>query len=272
MVRPLTLALGALMLVTALCAAQPSIATDGVRSRHYDARGLDSCNAPTHSQMAAFWHQSHWWWWGVYLGGVNRACPNNNLTAHWIARETRRGWGLQPIWVGLQAPCARQSGLATMSHDRDRAWKQGREAARRAYATARRLGLSRMTPIVYDMEAFDTSRRRCLRAVETYVSGWSYQLNQKTLAVPGYYGSSCASALTAIWHLRHRPAYVWGANYGSGRRVRQMSCVASDIWPHRLKQFAGGSHVSQNGVTLNVDKDCALGPMYARHRRVVGVC
>jgi hypothetical protein len=272
MVRPVTAALGGLVLLVALCAAQPSTAGGISRARHYDARGLDSCNAPTHAQMAAFWHQTHWWWWAVYVGGVNRACPNTNLTARWIQRETHRGWGLQPIWVGRQAPCAGQSGLATMSLDRARAWKQGRSAASKAYRRVRQLGMSRRTPIVYDMEAFDTSKRRCVRAVSAFVRGWSHQLSDKTLAVPGYYGSSCASAVTEMWKLRPRPAYVWGANYGSGRHVHTMSCVPRDIWPHRLKQYAGGARVTENGVTLNVDKDCAFGPMYAPRRRDIGVC
>lgn len=272
MVRPVTAALGGLVLLAALCAAPQTSATDAVRARHFNARGLDSCNAPTHAQMAAFWHQTRWWWWGVYIGGVNRACPNNNLTAHWIRKETGRGWGLQPIWVGKQAPCASQSGLATMSIHRHRAWKQGRQAARKAFRRTRQLGMSRHVPIVYDMEAFDTSRRRCVRAVKAYVQGWSHQLNDRAHAVPGYYGSSCASAVSAMWRIHPRPAYVWAANYGSGRHVHTMSCVPSGIWPHRLKQYAGGSSVSANGVTLNVDKDCALGPMYAHRRRDVGVC
>jgi hypothetical protein len=241
-------------------------------AHHYDARGLDSCNAPTHAQMAAFWHQTRWWWWGVYIGGGNRACPNTNLTPRWIHREVRRGWGLQPIWVGLQAPCANQGGLATMSWRPARAHKQGRRAAVHAYNRVRELHMNTHTPVVYDMEAFDTSRGRCLRAVEAFVRGWSYQLRVKPGQVPGYYGSSCASALTTMWSISPRPAYVWGANYGTGRRVHRMSCVSTSIWPHRLKQYSGGTRVTESGVTLNVDKDCADGPMYAARRRNLDVC
>jgi hypothetical protein len=49
-----------------------------------------------------------------------------------------------------------------------------------------------------------------------------------------------------------------------------MSCVDTDIWPHRLKQYTGGSRVTENGVTLTVDKDCADGPMYGPKAHRVG--
>jgi len=276
MVRPVIAALGGLVLLAALCVPGVTAATAGTaptvdaRARHYEARGLDSCNAPTHAQMAAFWHQTRWWWWAIYIGGTNRACPNTNLTSRWIQREVQRGWGLQPIWVGLQAPCANQSGLARISRNQARAYRQGRRAAGHAYDRVRALKMNPNTPIVYDMEAFDTTRHRCLRAVKSFVRGWSHRLGDKTPAVPGYYGSTCASALSAMWRLSPRPYYVWGANYGSGPAVSRMSCVDPDIWPHRLKQYTGGSRVTENGVTLTVDKDCADGPMYAPKAHHVG--
>ena len=272
MVRPVTAGLGVLVLATALCFFDASAATSDAHTRHYDARGLDSCNAPTHAQMAAFWHQTPWWWWGIYIGGVNRACPNQNLTPRWIRRETRRGWGLQPIWVGRQAPCAGQGGLAEMSIRPARAHRQGRRAAVHAYRSVQRLRMSTRTPVAYDMEAFDTSKRNCLRAVEAFVRGWSHQLRVETRVVPGYYGSTCSSAVAAMWRLSTRPVYIWGAAWGSGRQVSRMSCVGPDVWPHRLKQYAGGSRVRENGVTMMVDKDCADGPMYASRRRDRGDC
>lgn len=272
MARSVIAALGGLALLAALTLPDATAAPSDARRHFYNARGLDSCNAPTHAQMAAFWHQTRWWWWGVYIGGVNRACPNTNLTPRWIHRETRRGWGLQPIWVGRQAPCVSQGGLAHMSRHRDRAYRQGREAARHAYRRVRHLNMNPHTPVVFDMEAFDTSKRRCLRAVKAFVRGWSHQLRAKTPVTPGYYGSSCASAVSAMWKLSPRPAYVWGASWGSGRRVQRMSCVSHDIWPHRLKQYTGGSRVTESGVTLNVDKDCAAGPMYAPRRHDLHVC
>jgi hypothetical protein len=51
-----------------------------------------------------------------------------------------------------------------------------------------------------------------------------------------------------------------------------MSCVSPDIWPRRIKQYSGGSMVSENGATLAVDKDCAAGPMYGPRRHDIGSC
>jgi hypothetical protein len=265
-------ALGGLALLAALGVPNAAAETSDAHTHFYDARGLDSCNAPTHSQMAAFWHQTPWWWWAVYIGGVNRACPNVNLTSDWVERELQRGWGLQPIWVGRQAPCASQSGLAHMSRHRNQAYRQGRRAAARAYDRVRSLKMNPRTPIVFDMEAFDTTKRWCRRAVKHYVRGWSFQLRNKSPAVPGYYGSTCASAVSAMWQIAPRPSYVWGANYGSGPDSFEMSCVGSDIWPQRLKQYTGGTSVTENGVTLTVDKDCAHGPMYAVRYHDRGDC
>ncbi|MBO0844644.1 MAG: DUF1906 domain-containing protein [Nocardioides sp.] len=291
MVRPVIAALGGLVLLAGLCVPQttaaaapgsstsptvttspPSPTTVRIKSHHYAARGLDSCNAPTHSQMAAFWHNTRWWWWAIYIGGENRACPNNNLTPRWIHREIRRGWGLQPIWVGPQAPCASQSGLASMAHHRARAYRQGVRVAAHAYKKVKRLEIHTHTPVVYDMEAFDTTKRWCVRAVKAFVRGWSHQLGNRTNALPGYYGSTCASDVSAMWNISPRPYYIWGANYGTGPNTFKMSCVSKNIWPHRLKQYTGGSLVTENGVTLSVDRDCANGPMYSPRRHNLNIC
>lgn len=276
MVRRVIAVLSGLTVLAALASAlaTPSATADprDGGARHYDAHGLDSCNAPTHAQMAAFWHQTRWWWWGIYIGGGNRACPNTNLTPRWIHREVRRGWGLQPIWVGLQAPCANQSGLAQMSSHPARAYKQGRRAAVNAYDRVRELHMNTHTPVVFDMEAFNTGNRGCLSAVKAFVRGWTYQMKTKPRQVPGYYGSTCASAVSAMWTISPRPRYIWGANYGNGTNVRRMSCVSRQIWPHRLKQYSGGTQVTENGVTLSVDRDCANGPMYAARRHDDNSC
>ena len=49
---------------------------------------------------------------GIYLGGINRACPDGNLSASWTATVVSQGWNLLPLYVGLQAPCVPQAGLA----------------------------------------------------------------------------------------------------------------------------------------------------------------
>lgn len=261
---PAVCAAALIVLLTALVVMPSADANTSDGHRHYyNARGLDTCEAPSHSQMAAFWSNTPWWWFAVYIGGENRGCPNRGLTADWVHQEVRRGWGIQPIWVGLQAPCVNQSGLARMSSNRDTSYQQGRHAGLAAYNKIVALKMNPATPIVLDMEGFNTANGSCMAAVKTYVNGWVDQLHKKPAQFPGYYGSSCASAPSEIWKDRAQPWYLWGANYDGSSNVMKMSCVSSSIWPRRLKQYKGNTYVRENGVTLPVDIDCAKGPMYA---------
>ena len=41
---------------------------------------------------------------GVYIGGLNRACSQPNLTASWVREQVAAGWHLIPTYVGLQSP------------------------------------------------------------------------------------------------------------------------------------------------------------------------
>ncbi len=52
--------------------------------------------------MKDFWEG---YWWGVYIGGSNMACANDNIAADWVRTEVQRGWRLLFIWVRPQAPC-----------------------------------------------------------------------------------------------------------------------------------------------------------------------
>jgi len=42
-----------------------------------------------------------------------------------------------------------------------------------------------------------------------------------------------------------------------------MSCVSSSSWAshQRLKQYIGGHNETWGGVTMNIDTDCANGPV-----------
>jgi len=223
--------------------------------------------------MSSFFVNSPWWWWGVYIGGTNMACANTNVTASWIHDEVTSGWGIEPIWVGPQAPCVNQSGLSHLSTSTSTAFSQGESAAINAYDRIVALGMNTNTPIAYDMEAFDTTNSSCLAAVKSFMEGWDAQLAVSPPQKPGYYGSSCASDPTAMWSISPAPYYIWGADYGTGSDVYTMGCVSTSIWPRRLKQYTGGSSVTENGVTLNVDKDCAYGPVYGSGETVIsGTC
>lgn len=211
--------------------------------------------------MRAYWAGTRFFWWGIYIGGVNRGCPTGP-TKRWINRAEADGWGLEPIWVGLQAPCFHRGG-AKMSSNAARAHQQGIHAAIKAYRAANRLGMNMYhLPIVYDMEGFDPSTARCRRAVKSFMRGWDAVLEAPTAQDPGYYGSAGASHPTAIWGIRPRPGWLWGALPNGRRNVDLRPYVSGRIWPHRLKQYGSGT-ASASGHRTGVDKDCADGPMYA---------
>ena len=50
------------------------------------------------------WSSANYHAIGIYLGGVNSACSQPNLTPDWVSTEVTAGWHLIPTYVGLQAP------------------------------------------------------------------------------------------------------------------------------------------------------------------------
>jgi Domain of unknown function (DUF1906) len=59
----------------------------------YTGRGFDACTAPSSAAMQA-WLASPYRAVGVYIGGVNRACTQPNLTAAWVSAQQAAGWHL----------------------------------------------------------------------------------------------------------------------------------------------------------------------------------
>jgi hypothetical protein len=102
--------------------------------------GLDSCAAPTTTQMAHFWNGSPYYDWGIYIGGDQRGCAQPNLTKGWISTVTNgsaagvsMNWKLLPTWVGPQDPC--QTGFGHyISLDTATAYAQGKSQANAAYS------------------------------------------------------------------------------------------------------------------------------------------
>src|SRR5579859_4078042 len=105
---------------------QPSSA--GTRSRAhkaiaYTGLGFDRCAAPSNSQMKA-WSASPYRAVGIYIGGVNSACAQPNLTSTWVSDQVTAGWALIPTYVGLQAP-TNECGCQSMSPKASKATAQG---------------------------------------------------------------------------------------------------------------------------------------------------
>jgi Rv2525c-like, glycoside hydrolase-like domain len=239
----------------------PAAASFGI-SQHM---GFDACSAPSPAQMQAFWTNTPFWNIGIYIGGALRACSQPNLTSSWLQNEgpSGVGWHFLPIWVGPQAPC---SGFSeTFSSDPSTAYQQGRNEALSAYYTAVNLGMDvQDAPIIYDLEAFDSSNAGCVAAAQQFIQGWVDQLHVPVSQLAGVYGSSCASALSAFASLATPPDFIFGADWNNNPSTADLVCVPSGDWANeqRHKQYAGGHNETWNGVTLNIDSDCSNGPVY----------
>ena len=239
-----------------------SIALTAAGNVRSDAKGLDKCGAPSHPQMNAFYSGTDWFWWGIYIGGSNMACPNTNVTASYINQEVGP-WRMLFIWVGPQPPCS--GGPSTFSSNTTTAFNQGQTTAQNAYLHAKNdLNLNTDDlPIVFDLEAYDSSNASCLAATKAFLRGWTTSLHQGPDQRSGVYGSSCGSALDDYYGISPNPDFIWGANFGTTSHTSSLSCVASNHWgDRRHKQYEGDVQRTENGITLDVDVDCSAGPLY----------
>ncbi len=216
---------------------------------------FDTCKAPTLPEMTA-WLASPYRSVGIYVGGVARACAQPNLTRDWVAGVTAMGWGLLPLYVGLQAPC--YHGKKQMSAVPAVAAGQGRDAAADAIAQMAALGLPRSTPVYFDMENYSTTDAACVAAVRAFTHAWTSTLQAKGYQA-GIYGSS-NSMITHLVSWRGDPAYrqpdeIWIARW-NGIATTDDTAVPADAWPmRRVHQFAGGHRETWGGVTLNIDSN-----------------
>ncbi len=226
----------------------------------YTGGGLDACAAPSVSQMSA-WLGSPYRSIGIYIGGVNRGCAQGNLSSSWVSSVEALGWNLTPLYVGLQAPCVTQAGLATI--DAADAAPEGVQAADDAVTQAASLRLAPGTPIYFDMEGYG-SDPTCTLAVDQFLSAWTGELH-KNGYLSGVYGSS-ASTIADQAAIYENPAYyhvddIWFADWNGCPTDLDSSYFPNTYWPNRqrLHQYQANSTETWGGVTITIDRDYVNG-------------
>lgn len=229
----------------------------------FNGKGFDTCAAPSTSQMQAWWTNTPWSWIGIYIGGAVRGCSQPNLTATWMNTTRSQGWRHTLIWVGPQAPCTTYS--SRISYDLATATQQGKDEAKKAYNALIALGFTNNaagTPVVYDMEAYSNTSS-CRAAVKAFMQGWVDQLAVAPAQVSGVYGSACASFLSDFATLARPPQFIWAANWDNNPSTSTLSCISGSYWANhqRLKQYQGDHNETWGGVTINIDSNCANGPV-----------
>jgi Domain of unknown function (DUF1906) len=228
----------------------------------YTGGGFDTCSAPRLATMQS-WLASPYRAVGVYVGGTNRACPDGNLSAGWAANVIASGWNLLPLYVGLQAPCVQQTGLALI--DPSNAAAQGTAAADDAVGRAAAFGLGAGTPVYFDMEGYKTGSGSCTQTVQTFLGAWSARLHERGY-LSGVYGSAASTIRDVILVAGNPvlgPDAVWIANWNSKPQVFGDPYVPDSLWANhqRVHQDTGGHGETYAGVTLNIDGDAVDGPV-----------
>jgi hypothetical protein len=225
-------------------------------------KGFDKCTAPPADKMQTWWDYSPYWDTSIYLGGSTRACTQPNLTANWVNTVHNQGWNFYLIWAGPQAPCS--SSPSKISYNTTTAFNQGKQEALAASSAAINLYIHGRDMFYYDMENYDQTNVSCRNAVNSFVSGWVYELRVQMTERAGVYGSGCnAKYWTTIDNV---PDDVWIADWTNDPDVWGLYCLGNGVWNHhqRLHQYQRSpfteSHYETYGsVRFFVDNDCADG-------------
>jgi hypothetical protein len=223
--------------------------------------GFDACSAPSSKAMAA-WGESPYRAIGVYIGGLNRACSQPNLTASWVSTQIAAGWHLIPTYVGRQAPTSACSSCGLVSTSQTTAATQGAEAAVDAVAQASVIAIGPGSPIYFDMEAY-TLTASASAATLAFLEGWTNKLHAL-----GYVSGVYSSSSSGIADLADEVGsdYVqldalWIANW-NGLQSTSDPEVPSYAWAdhQRIHQYRGGHNETYGGTTINIDNDYVDGP------------
>ncbi len=221
--------------------------------------GFDACTAPSSRSMAA-WGSSPYRAVGVYIGGLNRACSQPNLTASWVAAQTEAGWHLIPTYVGLQAPTSVCSDCAKLSASQ--ATAQGAAAAEDAVEEAAAIGMGPGSPIYNDMEAY-TQTSSATAATLAFLEAWTQKLHEL-----GYLSGVYSSSSSGIEDVADQigtgydlPDALWIANW-NGQQNTADPVVPANAWANhqRIHQYRGGHNETWGGITINIDNNYVDGP------------
>jgi len=247
-----------------------SVGSGQVGAAVADVLGFDTCGAPSTQTMNDWLLHSPYRAVGVYIGGANAACGGEGLSSSWVQTETATGWDLIPIYVGLQAACAFQKGLAPIQAADASA--EGASAAADAVSEAESFGLAQGSPIYYDMEAWDTADTTCSEAVVSFIESWTTTLH--TLGYSsGMYGSANAGLsqdIVPLYGQLGAPDDLWFAEWDGSTAVTS-SYIPSTDWPSgsRLKQYSGNVAETYGGATLTVDQDSVTGSVVGLGQPIV---
>jgi Domain of unknown function (DUF1906) len=226
-------------------------------------RGFDVCEAPTVAQMQNWKTNSPYGWTIIYLGGSQRACPQNQLSSAWVSQVFAQGWRVVPTWVGPQSPTTTCTGCTDrISTNATTARQQGRDQAVLAANAAANIGLPVPSIIYYDLERYTNHTA----AEEQFISGWVEELRARGHQSGVYSNQDFMPNYEA---LALKPDAVWIARWFTARPATLPSAdsipgTASTVFTgKRLWQYLGDVSVTYGGLTFGIDENVSNGPTTA---------
>jgi probable HAF family extracellular repeat protein len=247
--------------------------------------GFDSYNVPSTDIMATWWASSPYYDVALYVPHSPNRHNDPTLIGHdgndgvaWVDAVVGQGWGIIPIWFGLQAPCAcdpipaNESTTFGECHlftgkiswnpesmtEKDGKVKDGAEAQGKAQAIdatkyTQALGLD--GSIIYtDIEQYTSSiadpsnkKLTCGAAVQAYVKGWVEQMSAQGGSV-GIYGGSAAAQADFGADSGFMPQDVWVGLYDDRVTVWHLNHGAKLGDPDRNKLLDDGLWINKQRI------------------------
>ncbi|MFF3449242.1 glycoside hydrolase domain-containing protein [Streptomyces sp. NPDC002667] len=233
-------------------AAVDPLPTDATSFR---GEGFDACTAPSQSAMDAWRDNSPYGALGVYIGGLNRACAQQHLTAAWVRAQYTRGWRFFPLYVGRQPSSDGGScggGCAAITSP----VSQGTAAADDAVKQAAALGFGKSSVLYLDLEHYEPGGK-VTDQVLSYLQAYTVRLHALGYR-SGAYGntSSLVSDLIANKSSVTLPDVIHFARW-NGVSSTSDSSIPSALWSkhQRVHQYVGDTTETHGGVRISIDRD-----------------
>ncbi|MFC9848231.1 glycoside hydrolase domain-containing protein [Streptomyces sp. NPDC127595] len=221
----------------------------------FRGEGFDACTAPSQSAMNAWRDASEYGAIGIYIGGLNRACAQPNLTAAWVRTQYANGWRFFPLYVGRQPSSDGGScggGCASITDP----VPQGTAAADDAAKQAAALGLGKGSVIYNDLEHYAPGGTVTARVL-AYIDAYTERLHQLGYR-SGAYGSvsSLITDLVANVQKITPPDVIHFARWNYEPTTTD-SAIPATLWPkhQRIHQYAGDTTETHGGVRISIDRN-----------------
>lgn len=231
--------------------AEPSLAVSSGPSKQL---GFDTEYVIPYFDMEQWWLNSPYYDVGFYVNGSSNGHLDTQLKRQWVTEVSDLGWGLWPIWVGLQSPCACKYGLSPkhlawphcskgeyrgqFSRNATEAEFQGLTEALEAAGQLISLGLGG-TLIYKDIEIYNDNIGFCKDATNAFLDGWVQGLHAAGVTAGVYESGSNATDLPAV-----EPDTAWIARGDNAATVFDFEDegVEDYLFPNaRMHQYISGN-------------------------------